>query len=222
VKTKNAFTLVEILIVIGIIAIVAAILFPVLANSKKKSLSAKCQSNLRQIGIMISMYKQDYDGAYPNGNAFRDVLRPKINTNKLQCPTALITKKFPDIPEYNRDFTGYGFNVRLVSRYCEDMNDPCEGAVMDSTVVYPAVTVYSMDQAQEDDYSTGPNMSVINDPHPVYKEEGWRRHNGGANVLFCDGHVKWLMDTQIQPAVPRVGGENINDGTKPTFAIKTK
>jgi prepilin-type processing-associated H-X9-DG protein/prepilin-type N-terminal cleavage/methylation domain-containing protein len=221
-KTKNAFTLVEILIVIGIIAILAAILFPVLANSKKKALSAKCQSNLRQIGIMISMYKQDYDGAFPNGDAIERHLNPKINTAKLQCPTAVIKKRFPDIPEFKSDFTGYGYNIRLVSRICEDVNDPCEGAVMDSIVVYPAVTVYSMDQAQEDDYALAPNMSVIYDPKPVYNEEGWRRHNGGANVLFCDGHLKWLLDTQIQPAVPRQGGENINDGTKPTFAIKTK
>lgn len=102
------------------------------------------------------------------------------------------------------------------------INDPCSDPIMESEVVFPSVTVNVMDQSQEAEYTFSPNMTEIYVPKPVYKEEGWRRHNGGANYLFCDGHVKWYEAHQVQPAQPSGGGENINDGTKPTFSIKTK
>src|SRR5438876_3640768 len=59
---RPAFTLIELLVVIAIIAILAAILFPVFAAARSKARSAACVSNLKQIGLALSMYRQDYDG----------------------------------------------------------------------------------------------------------------------------------------------------------------
>ncbi len=61
-KRRTAFTLIELLVVIAIIAILAAILFPVFAQAREKARSARCQSNLKQLGTAIMMYAQDYDG----------------------------------------------------------------------------------------------------------------------------------------------------------------
>lgn len=58
---KRAFTLVELLVVIAIIAILAAILFPVFARARENARRASCQSNLRQIGMGLLQYTQDYD-----------------------------------------------------------------------------------------------------------------------------------------------------------------
>jgi prepilin-type N-terminal cleavage/methylation domain-containing protein/prepilin-type processing-associated H-X9-DG protein len=58
---KRGFTLIELLIVVAIIAILAAILFPVFANAREKARQASCQSNLKQIGSALTMYQQDYD-----------------------------------------------------------------------------------------------------------------------------------------------------------------
>src|SRR2546426_10942976 len=64
-KRNRGFTLIELLVVIAIIAILAAILFPVFAQARDKARQAACTSNLRQIGTVLVMYSQDYDGWYP-------------------------------------------------------------------------------------------------------------------------------------------------------------
>jgi prepilin-type N-terminal cleavage/methylation domain-containing protein/prepilin-type processing-associated H-X9-DG protein len=76
---KRAFTLIELLVVIAIIALLAAILFPVFARARENARKSSCQNNLKQIGIGLAQYTQDYDeettgafksyqaGTFPNG-----------------------------------------------------------------------------------------------------------------------------------------------------------
>ncbi|BCM88204.1 hypothetical protein IAD21_00031 [Abditibacteriota bacterium] len=67
---NKAFTLIELLVVIAIIAILAAILFPVFARARENSRRSVCQSNLKQIGLAITQYSQDYDERFPIGNYY--------------------------------------------------------------------------------------------------------------------------------------------------------
>lgn len=64
-KSHSGFTLIELLVVIAIIAILAAILFPVFSRAREQARKASCSSNLRQIGLGIMQYSQDYDETLP-------------------------------------------------------------------------------------------------------------------------------------------------------------
>ena len=100
-NTKSAFTLIELLVVIAIIAILAAILFPVFARARENARRSSCQSNLKQIGLGIEQYKQDYDGTYPmayfyvNGSSsaagyiqWTGSVQPYVKSNQLfVCPS---------------------------------------------------------------------------------------------------------------------------------------
>ncbi len=64
---RRGFTLIELLVVIAIIAILAAILFPVFAQAREKARQSSCMSNMKQIGLAIVQYTQDYDETFPAG-----------------------------------------------------------------------------------------------------------------------------------------------------------
>ncbi len=96
-QKRRAFTLIELLVVIAIIAILAAILFPVFAQAREKARQASCLSNLKQIGIALTMYQSDYDSMYPpsqlppsgaNIVSWPTMVQPYIKNDKVFiCPS---------------------------------------------------------------------------------------------------------------------------------------
>jgi prepilin-type N-terminal cleavage/methylation domain-containing protein len=62
---RKGFTLIELLVVIAIIVILAGILFPAFAATRRAANNAACISNLKQVGMAVSMYSQDYDETFP-------------------------------------------------------------------------------------------------------------------------------------------------------------
>ena len=105
VKLGRAFTLVELLTVIGIIAVLAALLLPVLGRTKESARATVCLSNLHQIGIALQIYVQENNNKLPvmrdvptdpteaatnTFPAINQVLAPQLgNTNVLRCPSDL-------------------------------------------------------------------------------------------------------------------------------------
>lgn len=94
---KSAFTLIELLVVIAIIAILAAILFPVFARARENARRSSCQSNLKQIGLGILQYTQDYDekltplwtgNSFPGRWRWMDCAQPYVKSTQLfNCPS---------------------------------------------------------------------------------------------------------------------------------------
>jgi len=98
-RRQSAFTLIELLVVVAIIAILAAILFPVFARARENSRRATCQSNLKQMGLGLLQYSQDFDETFPAydlNNAFsngKDVIwidgvQPYVKNYQIfNCPS---------------------------------------------------------------------------------------------------------------------------------------
>lgn len=70
---KMAFTLVELLVVVSIIMILAAMLLPVLTNAREKARQAACMNNLKQLGMILHMYAEDYDDWLPVGSYLESI-----------------------------------------------------------------------------------------------------------------------------------------------------
>ena len=64
-RRKLGFTLTELLVAVGIVAVIAAILFPVFASARRKAWMTECASNLHQVGLALHQYANDSDGDYP-------------------------------------------------------------------------------------------------------------------------------------------------------------
>ena len=64
-RTHRGFTLIGLLVVIAIIAILAAILFPVFARTQAKAKQVSCLNNVKQLALSTKMYASDYDHVYP-------------------------------------------------------------------------------------------------------------------------------------------------------------
>lgn len=120
---SRGFTLIELLVVIAIISILAAILFPVFARAREQARRASCQSNLKQIGIAMAMYTQDYDEAYPAGamggatdtasNRWYDVVNPYVKSKQQVwiCPTAGPLVRYGGTEVAGYKYGGYAYNV---------------------------------------------------------------------------------------------------------------
>lgn len=100
-RTAPAFTLIELLVVIAIIAILAATLFPVFARARENARRSSCQSNLKQVGIGMMQYAQDYDETMPcqfyGANRWYQVVQPYIKSEQVfQCPSDKLDGPFAD------------------------------------------------------------------------------------------------------------------------------
>jgi prepilin-type N-terminal cleavage/methylation domain-containing protein len=98
VRRRNAFTLVEMLVVMGIVSLLAAIVFPVTSIVMSYAHKTGCVSNLRQLGMAVNVYTDHNDGYYPCASVMpstepkpglpriRDLLEPYAAADVFRCP----------------------------------------------------------------------------------------------------------------------------------------
>ncbi|MDP0496341.1 MAG: prepilin-type N-terminal cleavage/methylation domain-containing protein [Verrucomicrobiota bacterium JB024] len=214
-----AFSLIELLTVIAIIGVLAAILVPIVGSVKASVRSTQCARRLSQIGSAIYLYTSDNNGYFPDvmvrseANTYwhqwwREI-GPYINTSvkedqysyeDLQCPevTELAIESLPSSSRPER-LPNYGLNAKL-SRYQDNVNNaPAGTRVRVLDVVNPARTLLVGDVGVGGT-STVPGMDVNSVTNQGDK------HPGGSNLLWVDGHVSVWKDVNRLREAPYAPG----------------
>jgi prepilin-type N-terminal cleavage/methylation domain-containing protein len=209
-RPVSAFTLIELLVVIAIIGILAALLLPVLSAAKQRAWTARCQSNLHQIGLGMKMYADENNEYYPESGGkidwgTNDVAPPVgsgkpgwmqqifpyvQNTNVFHCPGNA------QLPAQNQSAFNYFNGVRAAF-----IVDGGFSPVQSPKIAFPQAYVLSGDTIDNDQYFASDDCDkddysqncVGGDDNGTPSVE-WQAHSKGQNILFEEGHVKWYND----------------------------
>jgi len=198
--THTGFTLIELLVVIAIIAILAAMLLPALKSARESARRASCVSNLRQLGLALIMYTQDWDEYLPPGgdgtygwDYFLNQTGNLDNTDLLECPSDKVPRAAPSyLPRSYQANRGNASNwpaaTGVMALY---------GSAKLSQIPEPTGTILLVEGSWSINRVFSSSASVIG--KPIYDLTGdsnvqriFTLHSGGTNWLFCDGHVEWI------------------------------
>jgi prepilin-type processing-associated H-X9-DG protein/prepilin-type N-terminal cleavage/methylation domain-containing protein len=216
---NSGFTLVELLVMMAVIAILAALLLPALAAAKSRAKRIECLSNLRQFSIAAQVYTGDNADFYPYAYYF-DMAREisycwdfttyesssrvvpgvlwqgQTNPQIQQCPSFTGSADWASDP-----YTGYNYNTSYIGHgQGESADDPTGQGIpvpaKTAAVNHPAKTALFGDGQ----YSAGadkfmrapyPNPGDANFSGRYAGTQGFR-HDGRSNAAFCDGHAESL------------------------------
>jgi prepilin-type N-terminal cleavage/methylation domain-containing protein/prepilin-type processing-associated H-X9-DG protein len=215
-SARRGFTLIELLVVIAIIAILAAILFPVFARARENARRASCLSNLKQIGLGLMQYTQDYDERFPPrimGTWYS--LPTYVNmTGQTSMPGAALTTC--DVTCLSGHQGHWGTWMDIIQPYVKSaqifvcpsaptMTIPCYGysyyannlalSAVDQPSMTTIVMDYNSDYALYANCQDGGNWLRTSNPAVAH-------HLDGGNFLFFDGHAKWLAHNN---GIPQTG-----------------
>ncbi len=203
----QGFTLIELLVVIAIIAILAAILFPVFARAREKARQTSCLNNMKQLGLGMLMYAQDYDEMFCALGGGRGWIydppvpgHPDFNRHPDHDP--------PYIDSWANLIYPYIKNIQIYR--CPSTNYSCYGVAygLPRYGVKPGggyVTIFGRPTVGEIKRPTeimmiGEKGAGGGTQYIMHKSDSRScsyyacraDHNGGLNVAFFDGHAKWV------------------------------
>ncbi|MFQ3609930.1 MAG: prepilin-type N-terminal cleavage/methylation domain-containing protein [Fimbriimonadales bacterium] len=220
-RTRRGFTLIELLVVIAIVALLAGLLFPVLARAREKARQSHCLSNLRQLASAFALYRADYEGRNPgpgDGSHCPRTFDPRTHPswmanifstaegNWVPCHWVISPPLDPDAPvgaRWRETGVRYGAlypYVRNESVYvCPSDRRGAEKRLSYSlnfiAGFIPEARVERPAQFAElvDEQATLNDGDLTAfDSTGAYFNCPTIAHFGGANLTFFDGHAKWF------------------------------
>jgi prepilin-type N-terminal cleavage/methylation domain-containing protein/prepilin-type processing-associated H-X9-DG protein len=224
-NTHCAFTIIELLVVVGVIGILAGMLLPALAKARSSSRSVACINNERQWGMCFDMYSQDHDGYLLDlrhwqsvhwkdsignitTNPYASYLGggkpgPRLHLMRL-CPTVAASMSAKDI-HYARV---YNYSMSLPNVLINGAYQPLPAAVDGSlsfglkSVPKPAEFLLMIDT---DGSVADSSRYIVTQGTLASRVAGIQdRHSHGMNALFADYHAEWISYSKIvqQAATP--------------------
>lgn len=215
-RPASGFTLVEILVVGVILTILAALLFSAISGARETGRSVVCAGNLQQIGLALRQYALDYS-YYPappilpsragNQCSWPITIEAYVkNPGVFECPSAESMKIGGEYyePEYRP-----GCPAPEVS---EDGDERVEQRYWGSYDINALGEPSPYDRMRASRFKNPEATGIVLDGHGIAGvKEQWKwtkdgkqltmyglpRHRNGANVLFVDGHVRWLSDDAL-------------------------
>lgn len=234
-RSAFGFTLIELLVVVSIIALLAAILFPVFSRVRENARRTGCASNLKQISLGLRQYIGDYDSRFPfdctnrdgiNGcqlhtstspcvtagncdEGWAEVVQPYVKSPQLfQCPN---DKKPRPIINDNRAMPQYNYSDYWISYNLFSKHE--------ILIKYPAMTVMSSEgfSGEGDSAFLGYSECAGTDTIPEFacNKQVAQTHLDGANYAFTDGHVKWFKGRDDQDTIEGIWDEDVTELTTP-------
>jgi len=193
-RNAKGFTLIELLVVIAIIAILAAMLFPVFARAREKARQASCKSNLRQIGVAMELYVQDYDELFPYADDWCGSRRlPVVLRPYTKCPEIWHCPSDGGFPPFDMKccFDSAGTSYAWPGLGCTwgGATPPWLPGVPLAEVEYVSQRPTSWDiqpwhRSGKRDDEAAPEFQML-----------WN------NVLFADGHAKFISRNALRELV---------------------
>jgi prepilin-type N-terminal cleavage/methylation domain-containing protein len=195
-RSRKGFTLIELLVVIAIIAILAAILFPVFARARESARRTSCLSNMKQIGLSLGMYLQDYDMVFPPGGLKVWEAAKKTDRNLLAVqlqPYAKNQQIFHCLSDSGWDKYKPTVFDTFGSSYTDALRNVWNGA-----------DLQLKSEAVISDAANRPLLWDMNENwHPATGNLAASATDGrlARNVLYADLHAKYHRDPELYPAI---------------------